>query len=141
MRATNNNYVGFRRQGSTYIVGLPTKEIIQKCSKHISLSSKMFMKEIELTNVKDDINTYLPGFKDLSFDKVLLDTDVKLFIEKQEPEPFFYHSMDTDQLMMYPFTKNIGVVFVDKYIKETQKYIILNAHVIAPTFSPEMFEL
>lgn len=70
-----------------------------------------------------------------------VDTDVKLLIEKKEPEAFFYQYIDTDEFMMYPFTKNIGVVFVDKYIRETKNHLILNAHVIAPTFTPELFEL
>lgn len=141
MRALNNNYVGFRRQGKTFILGVPNKEIIKKCSQHISTSSKMFLKELAFTNVKHDILEYLPGFEDLSCDKVMLDTDVKLLIEKKEPEAFFYQYVDTEKFMMYPFTKNIGVVFIDKYIRETDKYLILNAHVIAPTFTPELFEL
>jgi len=141
MRAVNNNYVGFRRQSQTFIIGVPNKEIIKKCSEHISTSSKMFMKELAFTNVKNDINEILPEFKELSCDKVMLDTDVKLIIEKKEPEPFFYQYIDTDEFMMYPFTKNIGVVFVDKYVRETNKHLILNANVIAPTFTPELFEL
>jgi hypothetical protein len=141
MRALNNNYVGFRRQGHTFILGVPNKDIIKKCSQHISTSSKMFLKELAFTNVKQDINTYLPGFEELSCDKVMLDTDVKLLIEKKEPEAFFYQYIDTDEFMMYPFTKNIGVVFIDKYVRETNKHLILNAHVIAPTFTPELFEL
>lgn len=141
MRALNNNYVGFRRQGQTFILGVPSKDIIKKCSQHISTSSKMFLKELAFTNVKQDINEYLPGFEELSCDKVMLDTDVKLLIEKKEPEAFFYQYIDTDEFMMYPFTKNIGVVFIDKYIRETNKHLILNANVIAPTYTPELFEL
>lgn len=141
MRGVNDNYVGFRRQGKTFIIGVPNKNIIKKCSEHISTSSKMFLKEVEFTDVKQDINEYLPGFEDLSCDKVMLDTDVKLFIEKKEPDALFYQSINTDEFMMYPFTKNIGVVFIDKYVRETNKYLILNAHVIAPTFTPELFEL
>jgi hypothetical protein len=135
MRAVNNNYVGFRRQGNTFIIAVPNKDIIQKCSKHISTSSKMFLKEVFFTNVKQDIS------EELSCNKVLMDTDVKLIIEKQDPEPLFYQYIDTDEFMMYPFTKNIGVVFIDKYVRETNKHIVLNAHVIAPAFTPELFEL
>lgn len=141
MRSLNNNHVGFRRQGKTFIIGVPNKDIIKKCSQHISTSSKMFLKEITFTNVKQDINEILPGFEELSCDNVMLDTDVKLLIEKKEPEPLFYQHIDTEEFMMYPFTKNIGVVFIDKYIRETNKHLVLNAHVIAPAFTPELFEI
>lgn len=141
MRAVNNNYVGFRRQGQTFIIGVPNKDIIQKCSQHISTSSKILLKEVAFTNVRQDINDIFPGFEELSCDKVMLDINVKVLVEKQEPEPFFYEHIDTDDFMMYPFTKNIGVVFVESYVRETKKHLILNAHVIAPTFTPELFEL
>jgi hypothetical protein len=141
MRAVNNNYVGFRRQGKTFIIAVPNKDIINKCSQHISTSSKIFLKEVTLMNVKDEITNIFPEFEELSCNKVMMDTDVKLLIEKQEPEPFFYQYIDTDEFMMYPFTKNIGVVFIDKYVRETNKHIVLNAHVIAPAFTPELFEL
>ncbi len=141
MRSMNNNYVGFRRQGKTFIIGVPNRELIKKCSQHISTSSKMFMKEVAFTNVKADINEVLPGFEDLTCEKVMLDTDVKLLIEKQEPEPFFYQQIDTEDFMLYPFTKNIGVVFIDRFLRETNKHLVLNTHVIAPAFTPELFEI
>lgn len=141
MRAVNNNYVGFRRQGKTFIIGVPNKEIIKKCSQHISTSSKIFLKEVAFMNVKELINDTFPDFEELSCDRVMMDTDVKLLVEKQDPEPLFYQYIDTDEFMMYPFTKNIGVVFVDKYVRETNKHIVLNAHVIAPAYTPQLFEL
>lgn len=141
MRAVNNNYVGFRRQGKTFIIGVTNKDIIKKCSQHISPSSKMFLKEVAFINVKQLINDTLPEFEELSCDKIMMDSDVKLLVEKQEPEPLFYQYIDTDEFMMYPFTKNIGVVFIDRYVRETNKHIVLNAHVIAPAYTPELFEL
>ena len=141
MRAVNNNYVGFRRQGKTFIIGVPNKEIIKKCSQHISTTSKIILKDVAFTNVKQDINDILPGFEELSCDNVMLDINVKVLVEKKDPEPFFYQHIDTDEFMMYPFTKNIGVVFIDKYERETNKHLVLNAHVIAPAFTPELFEL
>ena len=141
LRADNNNYVGFRRRGQTFIVGLPNKELVKKCSQHISISSKILMKEVAFTNVKNDMIEVLPEFHEMSCDKVMMDTDVKLLIEKKEPEPFFYQSIDSDEFMMYPFTKNIGVLFVDQLVRETKTHLVLNAHVIAPTFSTDLFEL
>jgi hypothetical protein len=141
LRACSNNIVGFRRKGNTFVIGFPNKKIVKKCSSHISSKSNMFLKELSLSNVKSDMDAVIQGFDEMTFNEVFLDTDAKLFIEKKEPEPFFYQTMNTDDLLMYPFTKNIGVVYIDKLFRETKTHLIMNAHVIAPTFSPEMFEL
>ena len=85
LRATSNNIVGFRRKGNTFVLGITNRELVKKCAKHTSCTSKMFLKELSLTNVKQDMDEFLPGFDELSFSKVLLDTDVKLLIEKKEP--------------------------------------------------------
>jgi hypothetical protein len=93
----------------------------------------MFLRELSLTDVKQDL-------LGISSQSVMVDTDAKLVITKKVPEPFFYQTVNTEEFMMYPFKKNIGIVLVDDLTRETNKELVLNAHVIAPTFSPEQFE-
>lgn len=133
LRAQSNNYAGFRRKGKTFVIGVSNKSLVKKCASHISTESSMFLRELSLTDVKPDL-------LGLSMQSVMIDTDAKLVIAKKDPEPFFFQTMNTDEFLMYPFKKNIGIVIVDDLTRETNKELVLNAHVIAPTFSPEHFE-
>lgn len=133
LRALNDNIVGFRRKGKTFVIGVCRKDLVRKCANHISVDSNMFLRELSLTNVQ-------PNMNGIVLQSVMIDTNAKLIINKREPERFFYQAMDTDELIMYPFTKNIGVVLVDELTRETKNELVLNAHVIVPTFSPTHFE-
>lgn len=133
LRAESNNVVGFQRRGKTFVVAVTNKALVKKCASHISVKSQMFLKELSLTDVQPELNGTI-------MQAVMIDTDAKLVIEKKDPEPFFYQTKDTNDVLMYPFKKNIGIVLVDDLTRETTKHLVLNAHVIAPTFSPEMFE-
>jgi len=133
LRAQSNNIVGFRRKGKTFVIGVCNKALVKKCASHISPESGMFLRELSLTDVKQDL-------LGISSQSVMVDTDAKLVITKKVPEPFFYQTVNTEEFMMYPFKKNIGIVLVDDLTRETNKELVLNAHVIAPTFSPEQFE-
>lgn len=133
LRAQTNNIVGFRRKGKTFVIGLCNKALVKKCASHISPKSVMSLRELSLTDVKQDL-------LGLSSESVMIDTDAKLVVTKTDPETFFYQTMNTDEFIMYPFKKNIGIVLVDNLAQETNKELVLNAHVIAPTFSAEHFE-
>lgn len=133
LRASSKNIAGFRRKGKTFVIGICDKALVKKCASHISVESNMFLRELSLMDVKQDL-------QGLSIQSVMLDTDAKLVISKKEPETFFYQTIDTEEILMYPFQKNIGIVLVDKLTQETSKELVLNAHVIAPTFSPQHFE-
>lgn len=133
LRAQSNNIVGFRRKGKTFVIGVCNKALVKKCASHISTESNMFLRELSLTDVKPDL-------LGLSSESVMVDADAKLVISKKEPEQFFYQTVSTEEFLMYPFKKNIGIVLVDDLTRETTKELVLNAHIVAPTFSPEHFE-
>lgn len=145
LKNSHNNYVGFQSHGSSFLVGFTNKGLATHAAQQIRPSSRFFMKDVALTNVRNLMDNWYPNeMKGVPDIKVLIDSDARLVIQKQTwtdpPEEITRYVIPTDEFIMYPFTKNIGVVLADDLVSESPRRIIYNIHVIAPAFCPELFE-
>lgn len=142
LRAKNNNLMGFRSKGKSFVVGFKTKKTAQIAARNVSYDSKIFMRDVEFEDIKTTMDLLDPEMKEVPIKKLLVDTNAKLYIEKtQKPEKLVEQHTSSDEFLMYPISKNVGVVIVEALISETAQQLIFEMHVIAPTFSPDMFDL
>jgi hypothetical protein len=124
--------------------------MLDDASQMITHDSRMFMRELTLTNAREHMDVmFAKEMEDVPDVKILLDTHAKLIVQKGQKgragnatqdrlTPF---QIDTEELMLYPFTKNIGVVFANELVKQTQKQLVYDIHVIAPSYSTQLFEI
>lgn len=141
MRNLDMNVVGFRYQEKSYIIGFAQKRMLYKASKHISPTSTMKLRNIGLQNVRPQMNAVYPEYMESVPDAdVLIDTDANLVIEKQEAAPLKTKMLDTQEFLMYPFTKNIGIVYANNLLRETKRFLVYDVCVIAPAYATDLFE-
>lgn len=145
LKSEGNRVCGFRRQDSSYIIGFVKRSLLDEAAQLITPESNMFMRDLTLTNARQHMETmYANEMKDVPDMKILLDTHAKLIVQKRgSPKSGAISQIDmvdTEELMMYPFTKNIGVVFANELVRQTQKQLVYDIHVIAPSFSTDLFE-
>lgn len=142
LRAKNNNSVGFRSREKSYVIGFRTKELATTAIKHVAYDSQISMRDVSFMNIKTDMERLDPNMTTVPITKLMMDTDAKLVIEKKQRAGKLVTVMTpSDEFLMYPITKNIGVVIVNSLVNETKEHLVYNMHVIAPSFTPQMFEL
>jgi hypothetical protein len=118
------------------------KRMMEDVAKMISPDSKMHMRGVTFTDVGKEMQQMFPKDMIVVPDmKIMVDINATLIIEKTEGEKLIDYPIKTDELMMYPFTKNIGVVFANELIDMTETHLAYDIHVIAPSFATELFEL
>lgn len=157
LKTKHNNFVGFQSRDSSFVVGFLNKGLANHASHTIKSSSRFHMRNVALTNVRNLMESMFPEeMSDVPEIKVMIDSDARLIVQKEgwrmsdDASDASEHQVSediltkcripTDEFIMYPFTKNIGVVMADGLISETPKRIIYNIHVIAPAFCVELFE-
>jgi hypothetical protein len=135
------NVMGFRFQEKSYIIGFAHKQMLSKASMHISPVSTMKLRNIGFQNVRPEMNAVYPEYMETVPDAdVLIDTDASLVIEKQEGTPLITEMLDTQEFLMYPFVKNIGVVYANNLLRETKRFLVYDICAIAPAYATYLFE-
>jgi hypothetical protein len=141
MRNPEMNVVGFRFREKSYVIGFGNKQMVKKASKHISNTSSMKLRNIGFQNVRPHMDAVYPEYMaSVPNADVLIDAEASLIIEKQEASLLKDEFLDTQEFLMYPFTKNIGVVYANNLLRETQRFLVYDVCVIAPAYAPELFE-
>ena len=141
MRNPEMNVVGFRFQEKSYIIGFAHKRMLNKASKHISTVSTMKLRNIGFQNVRPQMNAVYPEYMETVPDAdILIDTDSNLVIEKQESTPLMTEMLDTQEFLMYPFVKNIGIVYANNLLRETKRFLVYDVCAIAPAYATDLFE-
>jgi hypothetical protein len=141
MRNPDMNVMGFRYLEKSYIIGFAHKQMLKKASTHISPMSTMKFHNLGFQNVRPQMNAEYPEYMETVPDAdVLIDTDANLVIEKQEATPLITEMLDTQEFLMYPFTKNIGIVYANNLLRETKRSLVYDVCVIAPAYATDLFE-
>lgn len=141
MQSVDTNVVGFRFRDKSYIIGFARKQMLNKASKYISPTSIMKLRNIGFQNVRPQMNAVYPEYMETVPDAdIFVDTDANLVIEKQEAPLLTTKILDTQDFLMYPFTKNIGIVYANKLARETKRFLVYEVCVIAPAYATDLFE-
>lgn len=141
LRARNSNTMGFRSKNKSFVIGFVDDNLASIAARHVGYDSKMFMREVAFQDIRQEMNELEPDMQNVPIQKLLMDTNCKLVVEKKiKPGKLKKQVTQSEEFLMYPVTKNIGVVIAESIAEETAQHLIFDIHVIAPTFTPEMFE-
>jgi hypothetical protein len=137
--------VGLRSQEKSYIIGfsvLNGLDHFEHTRGYISTDSKMKLRNVHFENVIEELNFYRANLSsDMNIDKVMMATNAKLFIEKGVKDTDLYlQSLNMEEYLLYPFTKNMGIIITNDLETITENNIVFDVHIIAQTFTTSTFD-
>lgn len=145
------NMMGFYQRGRSYIVGFPkeTHAIhVQKCT---TMKSRMFVSNHHPDNVAHEVSYGLQkrglgGVREASLDSITVDTTAHLNIEKKPLSMLMTPkcqivTIDFDEFILMPFSKNIGVIMPMELLLEDKEKLIYESHVVDPCGVPSLFKM
>ncbi len=137
-----NNFMNLQNNNKTYLIAFPKKFHATIVKNQINIDSKIYFTNRTYINVKDDVNYGLipydvPKIKN----DILIDDNAFLHISKslEYNTNFIIDKYDLSDILLYPFTKNIGIVLPMDIQKDDNHEFIFDALVVEPIFDTELF--
>lgn len=138
---SGNKTIGINLYDKNYVIGYNSAILARKVQYNINPEPKIILFKNDNLNINKKIKQ---NNSDINID-ININT---LYIPKYDKnkinipinnEGFHLHTIKSDDFMLYPFSKNIGIIIPFKLIEENNNEFIFNAHVIDSYFFPEYF--
>lgn len=143
---SKSSTVGLRHQGRSYVIGFTSTPQSGNHAKivhdYLKADTSLRLRNVHLTNIIKDLEIIVPDLATaIETDKVMLATNAMLLIEKgHKNDKFHNQQISMEEFMLYPFSKNIGVVITNDITDIANNHIVFDVHIIAPAFSTALFE-
>lgn len=138
---------GVTHSSKAYVIVFPLQTIAEKAHKIVNEKTKFEI--IHRQDVRIDTSLMELGFdpRHHLISQTLLDDEAYLYIEKWYPtkrrpyQPIKCNLFDRNLLdvVLYPFTKNIGLVLPLEIIDDTKDHLILSSKIIQPSIHMDLF--
>lgn len=137
-----NNFFNLQNNNKTYIIAFPKKFHATIVKNQINIDSNTYFTNRKYENIKDDVNNGLInyGVSQIKND-ILIDDNAFLHISKNlvVDKNLIIENYELSDILLYPFTKNIGVILPMDIKKDDENEFIFDSLVVEPIFDTQLF--
>jgi hypothetical protein len=144
LRSQNYN-LSLRHVNHSFIIGFLNKQHVQQVRKVVHLNTDIELTSYITTNQAKLINDMmlLRGLPNPKIDNINICDDARISISKKiniNKLPCSIEVVPFGEFVMYPFSKNLGIVLIEDLVDENQDRFLFQAQVAEPSFNPSMFQ-
>lgn len=142
IKNNKNNFFNLQNKNTTYIIAFPKKFHADIVKNQINMETKTYFSKRKYENIKDDINLGLIpyGVNKITND-ILVDDNAFLHITKNSinDTTLLLEKTELTDILLYPFTKNIGIILPMEIQEDNENEIIFDSLVVEPIFDIKIF--
>lgn len=144
LRSKNYN-VSLRHVDQSFIIGFLKKEHVNEVRKFAHLNTEIELTSYITTNQATTINNMMVmrGLPNPKIDNINICDDARISVSKKiniNKEACSVEIVPFSEFIMYPFTKNLGIVLIEELMDENQERFLFQAQVAEPSYNPSMFQ-
>lgn len=142
---TKDNLLGLRHTNQSYVIGFLYKCHATEVRKYVSLSSPMKLTNYVTSNKAPIMNDMLHGrgLLNITLDNVNICENAHLTISKKiniNKTGCVPQEVTFSEFIMYPFTKNIGIILPQELLDENKTEFVFEAQVVEPSLNINLFQ-
>lgn len=142
---SKNYNLSLRHVDHSYIIGFLKKQHIQEVRKFAHLNSAIELTSYITTNQAPLINDMMKsrGLPNPHIESINICDDARLSISKKiniNKEICSVEIVPFSEFVMYPFSKNLGIVLIEDLVDENPDRFLFQAQVAEPSYNPSMFQ-
>ena len=124
----NNKMIGFYHMNKPYVVGFKNAHIARNVMYHLPLEPSFTLLQRNPIMYQDSQTGV----------DIRVDNEATIFIPKTQflslskDEGYYLLGMDYEEFVVYPYTKNIGVILPYVLLDENEEEFVYRSHVIEP---------
>lgn len=136
IRSNTQGLIGVSHAQKHYVVGFKRVSMANKVNRLIHQAPKLYLERSKIIDVSRDVygNLAAMGIQ-TEIPSILVDTAAKLTVLKDTNDVVRdteVHRLATEEMFMYPFERNLGVIMeYDMYSEDSEKIVFL-CNVIDP---------
>jgi hypothetical protein len=137
--------LSLRHVDHSFLIGFLKKEHAQQVRRFAHLNSDIELTSYITTNQAPLINDMmkLRGIPCPKIENINICDDARISISKKiniNKEACNIEIVTFSEFVMYPFSKNLGIVMIEELVDENQDRFLFQAQVAEPSYNPSMFQ-
>jgi hypothetical protein len=130
------HYLSLHKLKKPYLIGFCTKDLCMKAKMYSKDAKQYDLRQHCTQNMLANLPPHqLKQWVDVGITKMDVNFDGRIYLQKQIIEPekqCLIQEIPTDQFVMYPFEKKLGVIICKDIMDESHEQVVFSGIIIEP---------